>query len=108
VGSDPNSTWPRGERCRCRTPYAVRVESNLIPSAALTVYAVPRIGARQLLGSVPSSSTRVLTFNPVGDTGEYVFAAETLGGAVVSSNPLLVTAPTTVVWDLTSNIATVQ
>lgn len=87
---------------------AVRVENNLIPSAGLTIYAVPRVGGRRLLGSVSPSSTRTLTFNPVGDTGEYVFVAETTAGAQISSNPVLVSAPATVHWDLSSNIATVE
>lgn len=87
---------------------AVRVQNDLIPSAGLTVYAVPRAGGRRLLGSVSPSSTSTLTFNPVGDTGEYIFLAETTGGARISSNPLLISAPATVLWALSSNIATVQ
>lgn len=87
---------------------AVRVENNLIPPAPITVWAQPRIGTRSMVGVVAPSETKLLSFNPVGAGSEYVLVAEVSAGRVLTSNPINISGSGTVVWNLSSNIATVR
>ena len=86
---------------------AVRVNNNLIPPTSLSVYMVPDVGARRLLGTVPPSSNRTLRFNPVGVGGTYRLVGETVGGTDIASTPFSLTGAGIVNWDVQSRIATV-
>jgi hypothetical protein len=85
---------------------ALEVENNLIPPTSLSVYALPEIGSRQLVGIVQPGRTRVLRFDPVGASGQYRFMAETTEGREIVSNPLTISSGATVSWDVNSNLAT--
>lgn len=84
----------------------LRLENNLIPPAALTIYAVPETGARRLIGSVSSGETATLRFDAF-NFGRYRFLAETTAGAEIASNPVSFSPGATIRWGLSANIATV-
>ena len=86
---------------------AVRVNNNLIPPTSLSVYMVPEVGARRLLGTVPPGSNRTLRYNPVGVGGTYRLVGETVGGTDIPSTPFSLTGAGVVNWDVQSRIATV-
>jgi heme/copper-type cytochrome/quinol oxidase subunit 2 len=85
----------------------LRVENNLIPATSLSIYAVPEVGTRTLVGVVDPSSTATLRFNASAAGGQYRFVAETTAGNEIASNPITVSSGATIRWDLTANIATV-
>ncbi len=87
---------------------AVEVRNNLIPPTSLSVYAVPDIGSRQLVGVVQPGATRTLRFNPLGSGGQYQFMAETTEGRDIVSNPLTISIGATITWDVNANLATVS
>lgn len=86
---------------------AIEVRNNLIPPTSLSVYLVPDIGSRQLIGVVQPGATRTLRFDPVGGSGQYRFRAETTEGREILSNPLSFSTGVTVTWDVNANLATV-
>ena len=87
---------------------AIVVENNLVPSSAMSVYALPDQGGRRLIGSVSPGETRTLRFDVFGVGGQYRFVARTTGGSDLVSNPVTIEAGDTVRWSLASNIATVD
>lgn len=86
----------------------VRVNNNLIPPTSLSVYMVPEVGARRLLGTVPPGSDRTLRFNPIGAGGTYRLVGETVGGTDIPSTPFSLAGAAVVNWDVQSRIATVS
>lgn len=86
---------------------AVEVENNLIPPTSLSVFAVPETGTRRLIGVVEPSTTETLRFDPVAAGGQYVFVAESTAGAEIVSDPVTITEPMVMNWDLAANIITV-
>lgn len=95
------STADGGERST-----VVVVENDLVPSYALTIYAIPDAGSRRLVGHVDPRETATLRFNPFG-TGQYRFVAETTAGDEIVSNPITFSPGATLRWDLNANIVTV-
>lgn len=87
---------------------ALEVRNNLIPPTSLSVYAVPDVGSRQLIGVVQPGSTRTLRFDPVGAGGQFRFMAETTEGRDIVSNPLTFSSGATITWDVNANLATVS
>ena len=85
----------------------LRVENNLIPPTSLSVYAVPEVGSRSLVGAVEPGATATLRFNPMAGTGQFRFVAETTAGNEIASNPVTISPGATVRWDVSANIATV-
>lgn len=86
----------------------VRVDNNLIPPAALTVYMVSETGTRRLIGNVSPQQNATLSFDPLAASGRYRLVARTTAGAEIASTPFtLTTGDAAVNWDLRSNIATV-
>lgn len=83
----------------------VRVNNNLVPPTALTVYAVSDAGSRRLLGSVSPNQEITLTFDPGSAGGSYRLMARTLSGAEIVSNPVFIRTGGGVSWTLQSNIA---
>ena len=83
------------------------VNNDLIPPSVLTIYAVPETGIRTRVGTVASSETVSLNFNPSGAGLQYRFLAETVGGNDIVSNPVTFSRGATIRWDLSANIATV-
>jgi hypothetical protein len=88
----------------------VQVDNDLIPPTVVTVYAVqtPATGARRLVGTVEPSTNRTLSFDAGFAAGQYVFVARTTAGREIVSNPVSLSPDLTVVWTLTSNIATTR
>jgi multidrug efflux pump subunit AcrA (membrane-fusion protein) len=88
----------------------VQVDNDLIPPTVVTVYAVqaPATGARRLVGTVEPSTDRTLSFDAGFAAGQYVFVARTTAGREIVSNPVSLSPDVTVVWSLTSNIATTR
>ena len=86
----------------------VEVENNLLPPTAVSVSAVPEMGTPRVIGSVSPSQTEALSFNAPAATAQYQFVAETTSGREIVSNPLTVPQGSTVVWDLSSNVATIR
>ncbi|MGH7506233.1 MAG: hypothetical protein ACRELX_11305 [Longimicrobiales bacterium] len=85
----------------------VEVNNDLIPSSALTVYVLPEIGARRLIGNVNPSETTTLQFEEVA-VGQYRLMARTTGGNEIVSNPISLANVAAITWDLSSNILTVK
>lgn len=81
----------------------VVVQNDLMPSYALSIYAVPDVGSRRLVGHVDPRETATLRFNPFG-TGQYRFVAETTAGNEIVSNPISFSPGATLRWDLNANI----
>lgn len=86
---------------------AVQVQNNLIPPTSLTIYVVPDIGSRRLIGTVQPGATRVLRWDPTTASGQFQFAAQTTAGREIVSNPVSLSRGATVRWDLTANLAVV-
>lgn len=84
----------------------VIVQNDMVPSYALSIYAVPEVGSRRLVGHVDPRETATLRFNPLG-SGQYRFVAETTAGSEIVSNPISFSPGATIRWDLNANIATV-
>ncbi len=81
----------------------VRVKNNLQPPASLTVSIVPTNGARQMLGVIEPSATKVLRFEQQQDAFQYRLVAETAAGVPISSRPFTLEDVATVEWDLSLN-----
>ena len=81
------------------------VSNNLPNPTSLSVYAVPQVGTRTLVGTVRPGATVRLSFRPPSQQ-EYRFLARTTGGAEILSNPVTVVPGEGVRWDLGANIAT--
>lgn len=84
------------------------VENNLAVPTTLTVYAVPEVGTRTLVGTVTSGANATLRFDPIGAGGRYRFVAETTSGNEIVSNPVTFSAGATVRWNLSANLASVS
>jgi hypothetical protein len=87
----------------------LRVENELIPSTSLRIYAVSANGGRTLVGSVSPGASTSLRFNTINRAGgEYQFVAEIPLGNPIISNPVSMGPGDTVLWNVRSNLATVQ
>lgn len=84
------------------------VENNLAVPTTLTVYAVPEVGTRTLVGTVTSGANATLRFDPIGAAGRYRFVAETTGGNEIVSNPVTLSRGATIRWNLSANLASVS
>jgi hypothetical protein len=84
------------------------VENNLAMPSSLTVYAVPEIGTRTLVGTVTSSANATLRFDPIGAGGQYRFVAQTTRGNELISNPVTFSPGATIRWNLAANRASVS
>jgi predicted small secreted protein len=84
----------------------VEVRNDLVPSSALTIYVVPEMGGRRLLGNVSPSQTKTLSFREVS-VGQYRLMARTTGGREIVSNPIVLGGARTLRWNLSSNILTI-
>jgi hypothetical protein len=81
----------------------VTVENNLIPPTSLSVYAVPEVGSRRLVGNVTPGQTSTLSFS--GRTAEqYRFVAQTTAGQEIASNTITLGPGSAAIWDVSSNI----
>lgn len=87
---------------------ALEVRNNLIPPTSLSIYAVPDIGSRRLIGVVQPGATRTLRFDPAGGSGQFRFMAETTEGRDIVSNPISFSTGVTITWDVNANLATVS
>lgn len=85
---------------------ALEVRNTLIPPTSVSVYAVPEIGSRRLVGVVQPGATRVLRFDPTTTSGQYNFVAETTSGQELVSNPISFSSGASLRWDLSSNLVT--
>ena len=81
------------------------VENNLMPSTAVTVYAVATQGSRRLLGTVPPGTTRRLRFQASTLLERYRFVASLGLNRDIASNPLPLSGGETVRWQLNTNSA---
>lgn len=80
------------------------VENNLIPPTTLSVFAIPEVGSRRLVGVVRPGETTTLAFS--GRTAEsYRFAAETTTGREIVSNTITLAPGSSAIWDVSANIA---
>ncbi len=87
----------------------VEVVNDLIPPTSLSIWVVPSIGGRDMLGSVPPGATRTLGYNMVTASGEYRLQGETTAGDEIWSNPFILSeSDATVVWDLSANSIVVE
>lgn len=83
---------------------SIRINNNLIPPSAITVYAVPQTGGRQLLGNVSPSSIQTFRYNPVGLTsGQYQILAQTTGSGEIVSREFTLVDVAAVEWDMSLN-----
>jgi hypothetical protein len=82
----------------------VHVENPPAAAGSLTIYAVPRVGPRRLVGHLSAAREGSFTFL-TGATDQYVLVAEGLGGGRIVSNPITLSPGSTVRWDMTANIA---
>lgn len=85
----------------------LEVQNNLIPPTALTIYLVPEIGTRRMIGSVQPGATRVVRFDPISASGQYQFVAETTFGRDIVSNPVTFRSGDSIRWDVSANLAVV-
>lgn len=83
------------------------VENDLIASSALTVYAVPEVGSRSLIGTVAAGETKTLRFTPFGAGTQYQFMAETTAGGDLVSHPISFSPGATLRWNIDANIVNV-
>lgn len=86
---------------------SVQVNNDLIPPAQVTVFAVST-ASRTILGNVNPSARASFSFDVVAASREYRLLARTTAGAEIVSNPFTITRPSTVNWNLQSNIAVVR
>lgn len=84
----------------------VRVDDNLIPTHMITVYAVPEVGARMMLGTVMPQESETFEMTPVA-AGPYRLLARTVAGAEMVSERFTPLEPGLVEWTLSPNIVTV-
>lgn len=83
---------------------AVEVQNDLVPPTSLTVWMVPTVGGRDMLGVVPPGATQTLEFNMTSASGEYRLQAETTAGEEIWSYPFILSeSDAAVVWDLSAN-----
>jgi hypothetical protein len=88
-------------------PVLVEVQNDLVPPSALTIYLLPEVGARRLLGNVSPSETATLQFSE-STVGQVRLVARTTAGTEIVSNPVTFGSASTLEWDLSSNILTVR
>lgn len=82
----------------------VEVRNNLIPPTSLTVWMVPTVGGRDMLGVVPPGATQTLGFNMFSASGEYRLQAQTTAGEEIWSYPFILSeSDAAVIWDLSAN-----
>ena len=82
------------------------VENTLAPSTSLTIYALPEVGSRSMVGLVDPQETARLTFNSMS-AGTYRFMARTTSGQELVSHPITVSPGQTIEWDVRANIVRV-
>jgi hypothetical protein len=81
----------------------VKVENNLVPSRAVSVWLVSGAGARIRLGDVRPRRTTTLTVDQSIYPGGYQLIAETATGQTMSSQAFNLFAGAEVTWDLRNN-----
>lgn len=84
----------------------VQVNNDLIPSTVVTVWAIPDVGSRQMLGTVSPGDSETLRFDAGTATREYRLRARTTAGAEIVSTPFSLAAGEGVEWSLNSNMVT--
>ena len=83
---------------------AVQINNNVIPPTAITVYAVPETGARQLLGNMSPSANQTFRYNPVGlASGQFRLVAQPTAGGEIASRPFTLVNVSAVEWDMNLN-----
>lgn len=81
----------------------LRVENDLIPPTSLSVYAVPEIGSRILVGVVPPGETTTLTFDAAA-ASDYRFVAETTAGREITSDEITLGSGDGAIWSVNANV----
>jgi hypothetical protein len=89
-------------------PVLVRVNNNLVAPTVISVYLVPEVGGRRLLGTVTPGSQATLRYSGSTIGVNFRLVARTTGGTEIPSTPFSVRQGETVHWDLQSRIATVS
>jgi len=84
----------------------VRVQNNLQPPKAISVYIHPAQGGRTLLGSVSPSSTDTFEYEPEGVSSAYRLTARTSAGRSLVSNQFEMTGRDGAEWSLWENHVT--
>ncbi len=85
---------------------AIQVNNDLIPSTVVTVWIIPDVGSRQMLGTVSPGDSETLRFDAGATTREYRLRARTTAGAEIVSTPFSLAAGQAVEWNLNSNMVT--
>lgn len=81
----------------------VHVENTLSPPATLTIWMVPELDTRQVLGAVAPGGEQAFSYT-AGVAGRYQLLAETSGGPNVVSRRFSIPGDTeTVRWNLSTN-----
>lgn len=99
----PPATTTAGTAAAVVEGKVVRVQNNLIPPTSMTVYAVPRIGVRQMLGVLQASETRAFTFEPAA-VGQYRLVGQVSAGSQMLSPDFNFAGTRGVTWDMNSNV----
>jgi len=85
---------------------AIQVNNDLTPSTVVTVWIIPDVGSRQMLGTVTPGDRETLRFDAGTATREYRLRARTTAGAEIISTPFSLAAGRAVQWNLNSNMVT--
>lgn len=86
-----------------RHTVSIHVENTLSPPASLTLWIVPELDTRQVLGTVAPGGEQAFSYT-VGVAGRYQLLAETSGGPNVVSRRFSIPGDTeTVSWNLSTN-----
>jgi hypothetical protein len=80
----------------------VRVENNLAPATALTVWLEPEAGTRRMLGTIDPRGDSSFPLDALVD-GRFRLFARTAAGAEIASDPFTPMIPGVVRWDVTAN-----
>lgn len=87
-------------------PVEVVVQNDLQPPTPITVWIDEEGGTRHILGTVPPTTERTLTFDGVRAFGTYALVARTDAGQEVVSDSFVLSGGETVTWDMSSNAVT--
>jgi hypothetical protein len=80
----------------------VRVQNDLVPPTALTVWLQPEAGARRMLGTVEAQAAATFPIDAAADGG-YRLVARTAAGAEIASGPFTPLIPGAVRWEVAAN-----
>lgn len=86
----------------------VRVRNDLRPAAEVTVRLISEAGVRQILGSLPPQSTRILQIDEGPFAGSFQLVAQASDGREVRSRSFVLAPFGRIGWSLFSNSLSVE